>query len=261
MNDQAPRARAPRAVGVLGAGYIAEFHVKALQQIPGVELRAICDLSRARAEAIATEHGVPSVYTDLAEMLAKEQLDVVHLLAPPDAHERLAVAALEAGVDVFLEKPMCATEAEARRVRDRARQLGRVVGVSHNFLYFPIYERLFADLEAGTLGELDQLDIVWNKPLGQLLGGPYGGWMFSRPETILVEVGPHSFAHALHLLGGAPETLAVRASDRIELPNRRVFYRRWECDGARGKATVRLRFSFIDGYPEHYVHVRSTAPR
>jgi nucleoside-diphosphate-sugar epimerase len=247
----------PIAVALLGAGYISDYHYSALRLLPNVEVRAICDLNRTLAQQFAAAKGISKVYGDLGEMLAQEQLDVVQILTPPHVHFPTACQALEAGVDALIEKPLCHTVAHCQELRQRAAAAGRVIGVSHNFLYFPVYEKLVSDLRSGRLGQIDQVDIVWNKELGQLKGGPFGAWMLQTPKNILFEVAPHSFAHLVHLLG-QPDSLSVDVRDKLELPQGLEFYRRWEIRGWKGNTSIRLRFSFIDGYAEHYIHVRGT---
>lgn len=244
-------------VAILGAGYIADYHVKALRRIPGVEVRAICDLNQGLAQQLADRHGIPQIYHDLGAMLAAENLDAVHVLTPPQIHFPTAQQILNAGVDALIEKPLCHSLAAAQALRQQATELGRTVGVSHNFLYFPAYEKLTAAIGAGELGQLDQVDIIWNKPFGAPRSGPFGLWALQQPTNILFEVCPHSFSHALHLVG-EPETLQVDAYDKVALPRGLEFYRRWDIQGRRGNVALRLRFSFIDGYPEHYISVRGT---
>lgn len=247
----------PVAVALLGTGYISDYHFSALRLLPNVEVRAICDLNRGLAERFAAAKGVAKVYTDLDQMLSSEQLDVVHVLTPPHIHFQTGCQVIEAGVDALVEKPLCHTVGHCQELRGRADALGRVLGVSHNFLYFPVYEKLVSDLRSGRLGQIDQIDIVWNKELGQLKGGPFGAWLLQTPKNILFEVAPHSFVHLVHLLG-QPDSLSVDVQDKVELPRGLQFYRRWEIRGWKGNTSIRIRFSFIDGYPEHYIHVRGT---
>ena len=247
----------PVAVALLGAGYIADFHFSALRLLPHVEVRAICDMNRGRAEQFAEAKGIPSAYADLGKMLSCEQLDVVHVLTPPNIHFETGCQVIEAGVDALIEKPLCHKVTHCQELRKRADAAGRVIGVNHNFLYFPVYEKLVADLRSGRLGQIDQIDIVWNKELGQLRGGPFGAWMLQSPKNILFEVAPHSFVHLVHLLG-QPDSICVDVHDKVELPRGIEFYRRWEIRGWKGNTSIRIRFSFIDGYPEHYIHVRGT---
>lgn len=251
MNNQ------KRSVALLGAGYISDYHALAVQKLPELQLKAICDLNQGRAERVARLVGGPPVYTDLATMLARESIDAVHVLTPPNAHFGPTRQLLEAGKHVLVEKPLATSSSECSALAELAASKNLTLGVSHNFLFFPVYERLVSDVESGRLGKLDQIDIVWNKELGQLRGGPFGGWLFADPKNILFEVAPHSFAHVAHLIG-MPDKLQVQAEDPLALPGGRVFYRRWEVLAWKGTVSLRLRFSFIEGYPEHYIHVRGT---
>lgn len=244
-------------VALVGAGYISDYHLGALRALPGVKVAAICDLVASRAERWAQSRGVPNAYGDLGQMLEQEQLDAVHILTPPQAHIQPGLQVIEAGVDVLLEKPLAHTTDGCRQLIEAATKGKRALGVSHNFLFFDGYERMVADLRSGRLGQVDQVDIVWNKQLGQLLGGPWGAWMLAHPRNILFEVAPHSFAHCMHLVGELDE-VSVDARDEVTLPRGLRFFRRWEIRGWKGNTSVRMRFSFIDGFPEHYVHIRGT---
>jgi len=248
----------PITTAVVGAGYIAQYHVDAARSVPGVTVRAVCDLKRRRAEQFAEAAGVAAAYSDLGKLLEAEDIDVLHVLTPPHLHLGPAEQALRAGVDVFVEKPMAHSVEACRQLRRLAEANGRTFGISHNFLYYEAYERLVSDLRRGRLGRIDQVDIVWNKELGQLSGGPFGAWMLKAPRNILFEVAPHSFAHCHHLVGDL-DSVQAHPFDPITLPSGVRFYRRWEIMGRAGATSVRIRFSFIDGYPEHYIHVRGSA--
>src|SRR5947209_8248343 len=179
----------PLSVAILGAGYIADWHCRALR---GVRLVAVCDRAAGRARALADRYCIPRTFTDLAAMLAEAKPDVIHVLLPPEHHFAAAEQVLRAGAHVLLEKPMALTGDECRRLGELAREQGKAIGVSHNFLFAPVYERLRADVLAGKLGRLDQVTITWQKELGQVCGGPFGGWVFRDPANLLVEVRPRS---------------------------------------------------------------------
>jgi nucleoside-diphosphate-sugar epimerase/predicted dehydrogenase len=247
-----------RRVAILGAGYISKYHVNAVRATEGLTLAAVCDLNRTKAESLAGQFAIPKVYSNLDTMLAEEKLDAVHVLLPPEVHGPPIKRILDAGVDVLAEKPLAISSAECKELAEHANKLGRKLGVSHNFLFSSIYESFAADLKAGRFGRLDQVDIVWNKELGQLKGGPFGSWLFARPENVLFEVGPHAFAHLAHIVGD-PDRLHVTPYDRVALPLGREFYRRWEIYGFKDTTSVRLRFSFIDGFTTQYIHVRGTS--
>lgn len=78
-----PRHVRPIAVGLLGTGYICDFHFRALRLLPQIEVRAVCDLNPRLAQQFAQTRGIEKVYDDFAQMLACVPLDVVHILTPP----------------------------------------------------------------------------------------------------------------------------------------------------------------------------------
>jgi predicted dehydrogenase/nucleoside-diphosphate-sugar epimerase len=244
-------------VALLGAGYIADWHALALRSVDGVELVAVCDQVRAKAEALARKFGMAGVYESLEEMLAAEQLDAVHVLTPPDRHFEAARAVLEAGVSVFLEKPMCDRAEDCAALVRLAGERGLRLGVGHNFLFAEIYEQLRRDVKSGALGLIDDVVITWHRPLAQAVHGPFDAWMLREPRNILLEVGSHSVAHMLDLMG-EPEALEVRASNATELPTGGEFYRRWQVNGLKGRTAIELRFSFVPGFPEYTIHVRGS---
>jgi predicted dehydrogenase/nucleoside-diphosphate-sugar epimerase len=244
-----------KRVGLLGAGYIASYHAKALALLPSVQVVAVCDRSLPRALACASAFGIPHTYGSIREMLQAHALDAVHVLLPPERHFDAAVELLDARVNVFLEKPMCIDPAQAELLARKADSLGLRIGVGHNFLFAEPYERLRNDLRSGVLGRLDAVTITWNKHLGQLGAGPFDVWMFQKPENILLEIGPHSVGCMLDLVG-RPATMQVRASQRTVLPTGNPFFRRWRMDAEVDGIAVDLRFSFGPGFTEHSVHVR-----
>ena len=257
MNARRPGAGETRRVALLGAGYISDWHAQALQSVNGVELVAVCDRFQAKAQALARKFGIAKVYGSLEEMLAAEKLDAVHILTPPDRHFDAARTLLEAGIDVFLEKPMCADAADCEALVQLAVQRGLRLGVGHNFLFAEVYEQLRNDVRAGVLGLIDDVIVTWHRPLPPVMHGPFDTWMLSDPRNILVEVGSHSVAHMLDLVG-EPEEFEVLPSNATDLPTGVKFYRRWQVNGLKGRTAVELRFSFVPGFSEYTIHVRGS---
>jgi len=99
-------------VGVIGAGrWARSAHLPGFIRSPLSEVVALCDLDREKAEERAREFGVPDVYADAGEMIARSDIDVIDVCTrggpeDPDNHEGLVFAALEAGKHVLCEKPV-----------------------------------------------------------------------------------------------------------------------------------------------------------
>jgi predicted dehydrogenase/nucleoside-diphosphate-sugar epimerase len=246
-----------RRVALLGAGYIAEWHAKSIASVANVELAAVCDRILGRAQSLAEKFGVPRAYASLEQMLAAESLDAVHILLPPDRHFEAARTVLEAGIDVFLEKPMCDCAEDCERLVQIAAERGLRLGVGHNFLFSEPYEQLRRAVRAGVLGQLSEITIDWLRPLPPIAHGPFDGWMLRDPRNILLEIGSHSVAHLLDL-AGEPDSMRVHPSDPVELPTGSAFYRRWQVDAVQGRTAIMLRFAFAPAFSEYTIHVRGS---
>ena len=260
--ERYPRARQPlasptRRVAFLGTGYIADWHGKALRFVNNVELVSVCDQSMQRAQAFAQKFGVPRAYDSLQSMLSQERLDAVHVLLPPDVHFQACKTILGCGVNVLLEKPMCTQTEECEELVRLADARGLILGVGHNFLFSPIYERLRRDMGNGVLGRIDHITITWHRELPQLTSGPFDIWMLRDPQNIMLEIGSHAVAHMLDL-AGAPDDIQVHASNPVNLPAGQTFFRRWQVNAFHRQAAIELRFSFISGFSEYSIHVRGS---
>jgi nucleoside-diphosphate-sugar epimerase/predicted dehydrogenase len=249
----------PARVAFLGTGYIADWHAKALQTIPGVELTAVCDKDLARARAFGERYGVAECFTSLESMLAMRELclDAIHVLLPPDLHAVAACAIVDAGLHVLLEKPMAVSVESCVELLDHARARNVKVGVNHNFLFASVFENLKNDLTAGKLGRPDHIRITWNRGLDQLQFGPYNLWMLRDPRNIMLEVGSHCVAFMLDLAGPL-ELTSVRVGNPVNLPGGCRFYRRWQVDAGTGSTAVTLEISFAPGFDEQLIHIRGS---
>lgn len=160
-------------VAIVGTGYIADFHARAIRAIPNAELISVCDANLRRARSFSTEWSVPSAFNSLGAMLAGHHIDVVHVLTPPDQHHPIAKSVLQSGSNVFIEKPMCLSIHQADellRIAD-ARKLS--IGINHNFLFSDAYRHLRDTLRSGKLGLLDYVCFNYLFELAPLRLGPF----------------------------------------------------------------------------------------
>jgi UDP-N-acetylglucosamine 3-dehydrogenase len=139
-------------VGITGSGGIAGAHAGVYKANEQTELVACCDIDLARAQAFAQQWGLKA-YGSQDEMLRAGSLDIVSLCTQPRSHMPLGIAALEADVNLFCEKPLALTSDEGRAMAAAARVAGRklMVAVCHRF-HEPIIQAK-AMLTAGKLGE------------------------------------------------------------------------------------------------------------
>lgn len=161
-----PRPSQPLRTAVVGTGGISQEHLSFLSGRTAagdvsdrVEVRAVCDLSPAAAEYAATTFGASTHYTDLAELLANEQPDVVHVLTPPSTHVPLATMCLKAGADVICEKPITADRNELETLLATADGLGRRIMESHNYRFNSAIRQISAAIGRGHLGVVREVEI------------------------------------------------------------------------------------------------------
>ncbi len=110
---------------LIGAGGMGKsYHLSKIVKTVGFELAAIVDINEQTLAELGSKHGVPT-YTDLCEMLAEVKPDVCVIASPTPLHVPQAIKCMEAGSDVFLEKPVAMNLAEAQELKARRDELGR----------------------------------------------------------------------------------------------------------------------------------------
>lgn len=256
----------PLRVCLLGAGYIADWHARAIASAKLAKVVAVCDQSAGRAGALAKRWGA-ECHVSLDAMLAQAAgLDAVHVLLPPQAHEAAAMRILAAGLHVFVEKPLAITAEGCERLVAEAERRQRLLGVGHNFLFVPAYDELVAAIEGGSLGIIDSIRVTWAKDLPQFSYGPHNHWMFASPANVLMEVGPHNCAQVLHAaraasrVNGEKDDLRLtwaRCDKPIDLPRGRSF-RRWMATAEVGSVLLSMEWSLVPGFTQHRIEVRGS---
>jgi UDP-2-acetamido-3-amino-2,3-dideoxy-glucuronate N-acetyltransferase len=200
---QSSRAGDAPGVALIGCGYWGRNLARNLHQLGA--LRTVCDtrpkaLQEARAAwpGVATSGRVPGVLADPA-------VAAVAIAAPAVAHYRLTRAALLAGKDVFVEKPLSLELAQAAELVKLARERRRVLMVGHLLEYHPAIRKLKELVDAGELGELHH--IYSNRlNLGKV----------RREENILWSFAPHDVSVILLLLGRMPRTACTTGQHYLQ---------------------------------------------
>lgn len=145
-------------VGIIGCGGIAnQKHFPALKANSDLnEIVAFCDTKIERAEKAAKEFGVPGaqVTADYRELLANPEVEVVHVCTPNVAHSAITIDAFGAGKNVYCEKPMSHSPAEAEKMVEAWKQSGKKFTVGYQNRFRPEVQNLHAACEKGDLGEI-----------------------------------------------------------------------------------------------------------
>jgi myo-inositol 2-dehydrogenase/D-chiro-inositol 1-dehydrogenase len=205
----------PVRFGLIGYGAWGSHHARALAKTAGAELVAVAARSAATCEKARAEHPSARVYTDYAELLRREELDVVDVVLPTHLHFGAAKAALESGRHLLMEKPMAPTLAECDALIELARAKNRLVAIGFEFRHSSLWGKMKELIDAGAVGEpLYVLIELWRRPYR--LGAD--GWRYdiARVGNWVLEEPIHFFDLACWYLAdrGKPVSVYARANSK-----------------------------------------------
>ncbi len=166
--------------GLIGYGLWGKHHARAIGKAGGATLAAIACASQETEAAARADFPAVPVFRDARELLKRSDVDAVDIVVPNHLHANIGVAALEAGKDVLLEKPMAVSAAECDRLIDAARRHGRVLTIGHEFRLSSQWGRLKTIIEQGEIGEpIFALVSLFRFPYRQ----GSGGWRYSSDKV------------------------------------------------------------------------------
>ena len=158
-------------VGLVGAGYISEFHARAVQRVPNARVVGIADVDTSRAAGLAARFSVPKIFPTM-EALIGEGVDVIHILTPPDTHAQLAIAALKNGCHVLVEKPLATCVEDVDRISAAAEAAQKSVCVNHSLLYDRFVSKALTLVRSGAIGVPLSFDYFRSSEYPPYRGGP-----------------------------------------------------------------------------------------
>jgi predicted dehydrogenase len=179
-------------VAFIGAGTVAEMHGRGVTGVSNARFIGAYDIDPERARAIVARFG-GRTFDSLQQLLSSPDVDAIHVLTPVEHHVTHAIASLEAGKHVLLEKPVAATQEDITCLKAAAQRSGRVCMPAHNYIYAPSVRRAKRLIEAGKLGKIASLWILYNIFHSEQAAAVYGG--------VLREVCNHHAYSVLYLLG------------------------------------------------------------
>jgi predicted dehydrogenase len=189
-------------IGYIGVGWIADWHLQAMQSCEGIQVvgAATGSTNRSRFEARCEELKLQP-YSSIEALLADEQVDAVAILSPTGFHFEQCIQALRAGKHVLVEKPVVLNVEQHRELDALARTVGKVLMPAHNFVYRPVVRKAREILETGALGAIsyasfravhfiaDEAANGWRKDQGIAGGGA------------MIDSGMHLVYQSLYLMG------------------------------------------------------------
>jgi len=184
-------------VGIVGTGFGRRVQIPALRLVSGAAVTAVASGSRERAQAVAAELGIPHAFGSGEELARSSDVDLVIVSSTPDAHARVAIAALDAGKHVLCEKPLALDAGEARQMLQAAQRRPRQSAwVDHELRYEPNRRKARELIRAGAIGQVLHLELVFPYLRGdgrpQPFAAPWSWWHdAARGGGILGAAGSH----------------------------------------------------------------------
>ena len=191
-------------VAVLGSGMWGQNHVRVWNEL-GL-LRVVCDPDVAALDRVRERFPDVEVGSDPNEVFARSDIDAVVIATPAATHAAVALAAMESGKHVLIEKPMAMTAAEGEEVVQAAARTGRIVTVGHVLEYHPAVLKMAELIEAGELGQVRYVSAN-RLNMGRIRTEENALWSFA----------PHDIAIMLRLLKSEPEEVACHGGAYLNL--------------------------------------------
>ena len=190
-------------VGVIGAGKMGQHHIRIWEQFPGVELIGFADPNELARAEVAKKFSVTG-FADYHELL-DQNLDAVSVVVPTTIHKEVALAAIEAGCHLLVEKPIADTVANGRDIISHAKKYDRRLMVGHIERFNPAVQMLREIISDGILGEVVTIS---SKRVG-----PYPGRI--QDSGIILDLAPHAVDIFCYLMNSAITQAFTIAGSRV----------------------------------------------
>jgi myo-inositol 2-dehydrogenase/D-chiro-inositol 1-dehydrogenase len=210
-------------IGVIGLGNMGMLHLKNCLKIDGVKVVAAAD-ARLKAQNKTKSFGVKTVYADYHDMLSHSSgIDAVVISLPNFMHFESIQLALEAGLDVFAEKPMATSVDECREIVRLVDKSGRKFMVGHVNRFMEVVKKMKEQMNMGTIGDVEVVTIeeVINGPFSHpRVPAPVADWWFDPKKAgggALLDVGYHMI-DLFRFLAGDSDVMFAHLIHRYNLP-------------------------------------------
>src|SRR5216683_2308264 len=171
-------------VATIGLGGMGTEDTHSSTKVPGVELVAVADIYQGRLDH-AKEVFNKNLFTtrDYREVLARKDVDAVIIATPDHWHSQISIDAMNAGKDVYCEKPMVQHLDDGKKVIEAQQKTGRILQVGSQRVSSVVYQKAKELLKAGSIGDLNMVEAWWDR------NSAVGAWQYSippdaSPETI-----------------------------------------------------------------------------
>ena len=189
----------PLGLGMIGCGGFGLFCLDAFSGVQGLRVVAVADSHAPAARQAAEKLGI-SPCKDAAELIAREDVDIVHVATPPSSHHELALAAIKAGKHVLCEKPLAMDLAQGDEILAAADRAGVIAPVNFVLRHNPVVDAVKAIIDSRLLGKV-LAGFLTNCAFDTLMPPDHWFWDKNISGGIFIEHGVHFFDLYAHWLG------------------------------------------------------------
>ena len=186
-------------LGLIGCGAFGAFCFEAFKKLDGIEPTAVADVVGEPADRLGKQFDVPA-HHDPAELIARDDVNIVHVATPPSTHRELAVAAAKAGKHVLCEKPLATSVADGDAILAAAAKAGTVAPVNFVLRYNLVTDAVKAVIDSGVLGKVLGARLT-NCAADSNLSPKHWFWNRELSGGIFIEHGTHFFDLYRYWLG------------------------------------------------------------
>lgn len=195
--------------GIIGCGDVTEIKSgPAFNKVPGSKLVAVMRRNAAKAADYAKRHGVPQWYADADQLIHDPNVHAIYIATPPSSHESYALAAINAGKPVYVEKPMTLNYTAAQNMANAAKAANVKLTVAHYRRQWPLFQKIKSLLEQQAIGDvrLVRLQLDQQAPTAAQLNDEKYVWRFDPAVSgggLFHDLAPHQLDILYYLFGSA----------------------------------------------------------
>jgi len=187
---------------LVGVGKVTDLHAQALQNISNSHFTAVCSRSQEKANQFGSKYQVKG-YDDVGKMAHQEKLDVVLICTPHPAHKEPAIAAMEAGAHVLIEKPLASSLEDCDAMLEVSKKTGKQIGVICQRRWYPPSQRIREAIDQGKIGTpaLGTINMLGWRDQTYYDSDPWRGSWDGEGGGVLVNQAPHQLDLLLWYMG------------------------------------------------------------
>lgn len=197
-------ARRKIRLGIIGVGQIGKSHLNTYSKIEDAEVVAASDVNAAELRTVAEQFKIPHTYSSFRDLLKRDDIEAVDVCLHNNLHAPVTLAALEAGKNVYCEKPMAGAYADAKAMFDAARECGHKLSIQLSTLFAPETKVARRLIDEGRLGRLYHARSTGFRRRGRPFVDGYGTANFVQKQVAsggaLYDMGVYHIAQMLYLL-------------------------------------------------------------